>query len=39
VPDIVAMLGGERPAPLTHPDFGDVWTIAAGRVAKARIDS
>lgn len=28
VPDIVEQLGGARPAPLTHPDFGDVWNIA-----------
>lgn len=28
VPDIVAALGGTRPAPLSHPDFGDVWRIA-----------
>ncbi|QPQ56145.1 histidine phosphatase family protein [Allosphingosinicella flava] len=27
VPDIVAGLGGERPAPLTHPDFGDIWRV------------
>jgi broad specificity phosphatase PhoE len=27
VPDIVQQLGGPRPAPLTHPDFGDVWRI------------
>lgn len=38
VPDIVAALGGERPAPLDHPDFGDVWTITAGRVAKERVE-
>lgn len=30
VPDIVAQLGGTRPAPLTHPDFGDLWIIAPG---------
>ena len=28
VPDIVEQLGGTRPGPLTHPDFGDVWNIA-----------
>jgi phosphohistidine phosphatase SixA len=28
VPDIIAALGGERPAPLVHEDFGDVWTIS-----------
>jgi broad specificity phosphatase PhoE len=27
VPDIVAGLGGERPAPLVHEDFGDIWHI------------
>ena len=30
VPDIVEQLGGTRPAPLSHPDFGDLWIIAAG---------
>ncbi|MGE3396124.1 MAG: histidine phosphatase family protein [Sphingomonas sp.] len=30
VPDIVEQLGGTRPAPLSHPDFGDLWTIAPG---------
>ncbi len=29
VPDIVEQLGGTRPAPLTHPDFGDLWRIGA----------
>ena len=28
VPDIVAALGGERPAPLVHEDFGDIWRVA-----------
>ena len=38
VPDIVAGLGGTRPAPLTHPDFGDVWRIAAdGATTRTRI--
>jgi broad specificity phosphatase PhoE len=27
VPDIVAGLGGQRPAPLVHADFGDLWHI------------
>lgn len=27
VPDIIAGLGGERPAPLVHEDFGDIWHI------------
>lgn len=30
VPDIVAQLGGTRPEPLTHPDFGDVWMVSPG---------
>jgi broad specificity phosphatase PhoE len=38
VPDIVAALGGARPAPLTHPDFGDVWRISAdGTTTRTRI--
>jgi hypothetical protein len=39
VPDIVAALGGARPGPIGHEDFGDVWKIA-GRdhlVTKAKI--
>ena len=28
VPDIVAGLGGTRPDPLVHEDFGDIWHIA-----------
>lgn len=28
VPDIVEGLGGSRPAPLVHEDFGDVWVIS-----------
>ena len=31
VPDIVAALGGARPGPLTHEDFGDIWTISGPR--------
>jgi phosphohistidine phosphatase SixA len=37
VPDIVERLGGARPAPLSHPDFGDLWTIAGGTSDKVRI--
>ena len=38
VPDIVAQLGGTRPAPLSHPDFGDVWRIdAAGVTTRSRV--
>ena len=28
VPDIVAGLGGTRPGPLVHADFGDVWHVS-----------
>ena len=27
VPDIVAALGGTRPAPFVHEDFGDLWIV------------
>jgi broad specificity phosphatase PhoE len=27
VPDIIAALGGERPEPLVHEDFGDIWHL------------
>ena len=30
VPDIVAGLGGTRPAPLVHEDFGDLWVVEPG---------
>lgn len=40
VPDIVEQLGGTRPAPLSHPDFGDLWRIEAdGTTTKLRIPS
>lgn len=39
VPDIVAALGGTRPAPLVHEDFGDIWRVAAdGATTRLRID-
>lgn len=39
VPDIVAALGGARPQPLGHDDFGDIWRVAAdGATVRARID-
>lgn len=37
VPDVVEQLGGERPAPLVHEDFGDIWTIAAGSSVRERL--
>ena len=27
VPDIIQRLGGQRPGPLVHEDFGDIWKI------------
>jgi len=40
VPDIVAGLGGTRPAPLVHEDFGDIWRISArGATRRSRIDA
>jgi broad specificity phosphatase PhoE len=30
VPDIIAALGGTRPAPLVHEDFGDLWIVQPG---------
>ena len=39
VPDIVAQLGGARPAPLVHADFGDIWRIGpGGETERRRID-
>jgi len=38
VPDIVEQLGGARPGPLAHPDFGDLWVIqASGATARTRV--
>ena len=39
VPDIVEQLGGTRPAPLVHEDFGDIWRIGPdGATVRARIE-
>lgn len=38
VPDIVEQLGGPRPSPLSHPDFGDFWRVTAdGTTTKLRV--
>jgi hypothetical protein len=29
VPDIVEQLGGARPGPVAHEDFGDVWRVGS----------
>jgi phosphohistidine phosphatase SixA len=34
VPELVARLAGERPAPLADTDYGDIWVIADGRTEK-----
>ena len=28
VPEIIERIGGQRPAPLHHPDFGDIWHVS-----------
>lgn len=39
VPDIVEQLGGTRPGPLVHEDFGDIWAIAPdGGTTRLRIE-
>lgn len=39
VPDIVEGLGGTRPAPLVHADFGDIWSIGRdGTTERRRVD-
>ncbi len=39
VPDIVEQLGGTRPGPLVHEDFGDIWRIGPdGATARLRIE-
>lgn len=38
VPDIIEQLGGTRPAPLVHDDFGDVWRVGAdGQTRRMKI--
>jgi broad specificity phosphatase PhoE len=37
VPVIVEQLGGEKPAPLTHHDFGDLWTVAGGKTVREKL--
>ncbi|HEX8257383.1 MAG TPA: phosphoglycerate mutase family protein [Allosphingosinicella sp.] len=37
VPDIVQRLGGQRPGPLVHEDFGDVWRIRGRSTVKTRL--
>jgi phosphohistidine phosphatase SixA len=38
VPEIIERLGGTRPAPLVHEDFGDIWRIAAdGTTVRSRL--
>ena len=40
VPEIIAQLGGTRPAPLVHADFGDLWRIGpGGATARLRLDA
>jgi len=40
VPDIVAALGGARPDPIGHADFGDIWRVApGGATSRMRIDA
>ncbi len=38
VPDIIEQLGGTRPAPLVHADFGDIWRVAANGTVRSRIE-
>lgn len=39
VPDIVEQLGGTRPAPMVHEDFGDIWRVGIdGATGRARIE-
>ena len=38
VPDIVERLGGARPAPLVHEDFGDIWVLSSDGTERQRIE-
>jgi phosphohistidine phosphatase SixA len=37
VPDIVEGLGGTRPAPMSHHDFGDIWIVQNGGAKREAI--
>ena len=37
VPDIIEQLGGERPGPLAHEDFGHIWRVARGTSQRFRL--
>ena len=41
VPDIVAALGGARPEPIAHDQFGDIWHISGPRrtVTRSKLGS
>ncbi|HEV2745745.1 MAG TPA: phosphoglycerate mutase family protein [Allosphingosinicella sp.] len=39
VPDILAALGGERPGPLVHGDFGDIWRIKGRSTIRTKLGS
>lgn len=39
VPDIVEQLGGTRPGPMVHEDFGDIWRVGRdGATTRSRIE-
>ncbi len=39
VPDIIEQLGGTRPEPLTHEDFGDIWRLGPdGSTTRSKVD-
>ncbi|PCD03178.1 histidine phosphatase family protein [Sphingomonas spermidinifaciens] len=38
VPEIVERFGGQRPAPLVHVDFGDLWLVREGRSERVKIE-
>lgn len=37
VPDIVQQLGGTRPDPISHPQFGDIWHISGANGSTLRL--
>lgn len=38
VPDIVAGVGGEKPGPIAHEDFGGLWIVGPGKTSVERIE-
>jgi phosphohistidine phosphatase SixA len=38
VPDLVELLGGERPQPISRDQFGQIWRVSGGRTSTSSLD-